>query len=147
MQELNREIFVGLWTAARSGKTSDVADEAILQKYMLMHEDMHAHFDRIEQDPSASMEVGGENLMLHIAMDAATEKSLEQDEPSGVRMLMQQMLSSGFDPGVAFHVISQAMMHETIIAGEAGQEFEPRKFLHRAASYAEQAQNQQRPSS
>ena len=118
------------------------ADEALLQKYMLMHEDMHEHFERFAADPSDTMIVGRENLMLHIAMDAATERSLEKDEPSGVRMLMQQMLSSNFDPGVAFHVISQALMHETIVAGEAGKAFEPRQFLRRAADYAEQAQKQ-----
>jgi len=142
MPELNRDLFVQLWKAAKAQQTPDDPTAALFQKYMIMHEDMHPHFDRLEQDPDAPLEVDGENLMLHIAFDAAADKSLETDNPEGVRMLMQNMLSSGMDPGRAFHVISQAIAHESILAHEANQDVDPQKILYRAAQYAEQAQQQ-----
>src|SRR4051812_28613757 len=77
MPELNREVFVNLWKATKSQQRPDDEGLALFQKYMIMHEDMHAHFDRLEQDPAAPLEVDGENLLLHFTFAAATEKSLE----------------------------------------------------------------------
>jgi hypothetical protein len=142
MPELNRALFIELWQAAKSQRTPADADLALFQKYMVMHEDMHPHFDRFEQDLAAPLEVDGENLMLHIVFDAAAEKSLETDSPPGVWMLMQNMLNTGMDPGRAFHVIAQAIAHESTIAAQAGLEVDAQKFLYRAAQYAEQAQQQ-----
>ena len=139
MPELTREIFAEIWTAAKTGQRNADDGLARIQKFMVMHEDMHAHFDRIAADPAAPVEVGGENLMLHVAMDAATEQCLEADDPSGVRLLMQNMIDQRFEPGRAFHVLSQAMTHEFLTAARAGNEMDKQRFLTRATSYAEQA--------
>ena len=139
MPELTRDIFVQIWLAAKAQQRADDDGLARMQKFMVMHDDLHAHFDRIAADPAESVEVEGENLMLHIAMDAATEQSLEADDPSGVRLLMQNMLDQQFDPGHAFHVLSQAMTHEFLTATSEGKEMEKQRFLARAATYAEQA--------
>ena len=88
MSELTPELFVSLWNLAKAQQTPDDADLARMQKYMVMHEDMHGHFDRLLEDPSSPMEVDGENLMLHIAMDASTERCLELGEPMGIREVM-----------------------------------------------------------
>ena len=143
MPELTREIFVGLWTSAKAGGKSPDEGLARMQKFMVMHDDMHPHLDRIAGDPAESLEVHGENLMLHIAMDAATEQSLEADDPSGIRLLMQGMIDQQFDPGHAFHVLSQAMTHEFITASQQDQDMDRQRFLARATSYAEQAKAQQ----
>lgn len=139
MPELTRELFVSLWTMARAGQAPDDAELARMQKFMLMHDDMHPHFERFAADPSSPMEVEGENLMLHIAMDAATEKSLEFDEPAGSRDLMQGLLDAGMEPGRAFHVLSQAMMHAFLIAAGEEREMAGQEYLDRAKAYAHQA--------
>jgi len=139
MAELTPQIFISLWTSAKKQESPDDPDLARMQKYMMMHDDMHPHFELFEQDPSGPLMADGENLMLHIAMDAATEKALEQDQPEGVRHLMQGMLDGGLDSGVAFHVLSQSMMHEFLIAAEQGQEMEHGKWMLRAGQYAQQA--------
>src|SRR4051794_11548979 len=61
MPQLDREIFVNLWKATKSQNPPDAPDLALFQKYMIMHEDMPPHFDRLEQDPSAPLDVDGEN--------------------------------------------------------------------------------------
>jgi hypothetical protein len=137
--ELTRELFVSIWRQTRAGNAMEDPELARMQKFMLMHEDMHEHFERCANDPAASLEVEGENLMLHIAMDAATEKSLETDQPPGARALMQGMLDAGFEPGRAFHVMSQAMMHAFIIAAQDGRDLQPIEYLQRATGYARQA--------
>ena len=142
MPELTREIFVELWKMTKAAQPPQDAELARMQKYMAMHEDMHPHFEQIEQDPAAPLEVDGENLMIHIAMDAAAEAALEQDEPAGVRDLMQGMLSANVDPGIAFHAISQALMHEFIAAASAGQGMALDQFLARATAYARQARGE-----
>jgi hypothetical protein len=128
-----------LWNLTKAGQAPADEELARMQKYMAMHEDMHAHFERIAQDPSAPLDVDGENLPLHIAMDAATEAALERGEPDGLREIMQGMLSANVDPSMAFHAISQAMMHEFVIAASNGQEMDLNQFLARAANYAMQA--------
>ena len=138
MPELTREVFVSLWNQTKAGQSPVEAELARMQKFMLMHDDMHEHFERFAADTSCSMEVDSENLMLHIAMDAATEKSLETDEPAGIRDLMQSLLSAGIDPGRAFHVLSQAMMHAFIIAMDQGRQMAVEEYLERAAEYARQ---------
>jgi hypothetical protein len=139
MPELTRDIFVDIWNAAKAGQQNADDGLARMQKFMMMHQDMHAHFDRIAADPAEPVEVEGDNLILHIAMDAATEQSLEADDPSGIRLLMQNLLDQKFDPGRAFHVLSQAMTHEFLTATSAGGEMDKQRFLSRATSYAEQA--------
>ncbi len=138
MPELTREVFVSLWAMAKTGQAPDDADLARMQKFMLMHDDMHEHFEHIANDASASIEVEGENLMLHIAMDAATEKSLELDQPAGARALMQAMLDAQLDPGRAFHVLSQAMMHAFLIAAGEEREMAETEYLDRARGYVQQ---------
>ena len=140
VSELTRELFISLWQAAKAGQAPADPELARMQKFMLMHDDMHSHFERFAADPASSMEVEGENLMLHIAMDAATEKSLELDQPSGARQLMQGMLDAGMEPGRAFHVMSQAMMHAFLIAADEGREMDEHEYLDRARAYAQQAQ-------
>jgi hypothetical protein len=145
MPELNRETFVQLWAAAKAGQTPDDEYAALLQKYMMMHEDLHQHFERIAGDPNVPLEVDGENLMLHIAMDAATEKSLATDTPAGIRDVMQDLINSQMDPGVAFHVLAQALTHETIThynASGGETEMDPANYLNRARAYAVQAKAQ-----
>jgi hypothetical protein len=139
MPELTRELFISLWQHGKAGHAPDDAELARMQKFMLMHDDMHEHFERFASDPATSMEVEGENLMLHIAMDAATEKSLEFDQPAGARALMQSLLDAGMDPGKAFHVLSQAMMHTFLIAADQGNETDENEYLARAKTYAQQA--------
>src|SRR5690242_2115037 len=138
MPELTREVFVSIWTMAKAGQAPDDADLARMQKFMLMHDDMHEHFERIANDETASIDVEGENLVLHIAMDAATEKSLELDQPSGARALMQAMLDAQLDPGRAFHVLSQAMMHAFVIAADQEREMDESEYLDRARAYVQQ---------
>jgi hypothetical protein len=147
MPELTRAIFVDIWNAAKAGQRNADDGLARIQKFMMMHQDMHAHFDRIAADPAEPVEVGGESLMLHLAMDAATEQALEADDPSGIRLLMQSMIDQKFEPGRAFHVLSQAMTHEFLIAARAGGEMDRQRFLARATSYAEQAAKMANPSS
>ena len=139
MPELTRDVFVSLWQATKANETPEDDGLARMQKFMQMHDDMHAHFDRIAADPDAPLDVEGENLLLHIAMDAATEQSLEADDPSGVRLLMQNMLHAQFPVSRAFHVLSQAMTHEFVTASSEGNEMDKQRFLARAAAYAEQA--------
>ena len=146
MPELNRDLFVELWNAAKAGRRPEDEYAVVMQKYMMMHEDMHQHFENIANDPSYPMEVDGENLMLHIAMDAAAEKSLAEDVPAGIRAVMQDLIDSRMDPGVAFHVIAQALTHETIAhhnSPEAEGEMDAGKYLERARAYAGQAKAQQ----
>src|SRR5689334_8405036 len=59
MPQLDREIFVRLWKATKSQQRPEDPDLALFQKYMIMHEDMHAHFDRLEDDPTAPLDVDG----------------------------------------------------------------------------------------
>jgi hypothetical protein len=86
------QIFASLWTQAKRQETPDDAELARIQKYMVMHDDMHAHFERFAQDPSQPPIRDGENLMLHIIMDATIEKALEWDQPPGIRKMLQGML-------------------------------------------------------
>src|SRR2546421_10032063 len=72
-----------LWKDAKRQQAPADEGLAAFQKFMVLHEDMHAVWDNLVEDPSTSLEVDGENLLLHIAMDAATEKALEQNQPEG----------------------------------------------------------------
>jgi hypothetical protein len=77
-------LFAELWKQAR--RQAAPADESLaaFQRFMVLHEDMHAVWDRLVEDPATPLEVEGENLMLHITMDAATEQALQKNEPSGL---------------------------------------------------------------
>ena len=133
------QIFASLWTQAKRQETPDDAELARIQKYMVMHDDMHAHFERFAQDPSQPPIRDGENLMLHIIMDATIEKALEWDQPPGIRKMLQGMLDGAIDPAVAFHALSNAMQHEFLAAAAKGNEMDQSDFMIRASQYAKQA--------
>ena len=133
------QIFASLWTQAKRQETPEDPELARIQKYMLMHDDMHEQFDAFERDPARPPVRDGENLMLHIVMDSATEKALEWDQPPGIRKMLQGMLDGAIDPAVAFHALSNAMQHEFLAAAAKGQEMDQINFMVRAGQYAKQA--------
>jgi hypothetical protein len=142
VSELNAALLAEIWRSTRAEKAVEDPDLARFQKFMVLHEDMHATWDALAADPATTLVVDGETLMLHVVMDAATEKALEADEPAGLRQAFQMLTARGFDPGRAFHVLSQAMMHEFILQAEQGRELEPKDFLARVFDYAKQAMEQ-----
>ena len=142
MNELTPAIFAEIWTTTKAEKKVEDPDLARMQKFMVMHEDLHGLWDQLAADPTTNLEVDGENMMLHIAMDAATEGALEAGQPEGLRGLFQALTTAGFDPGQAFHVLQQAMMHEFLIAAEKGLEMSLDLFLNRATDYVGQAMRQ-----
>ena len=142
MSELNAALLAEIWRATREQKRMEDPDLARFQKFMVLHEDMHPTWEALAADPATSLVVDGENLMLHVAMDAATEKALEEDQPAGLRQAFQMLTARGFDPGRAFHVLSQAMMHEFLVQAEQGKEMDPPAFLTRVFDYAKQAMEQ-----
>jgi hypothetical protein len=141
-KSLTPALLAELWTAAKKQETPGDEGLAAFQKFMILHEDMHAYWDRLVEDPATPIEVDGENLLLHIAMDAATEKALERNEPEGLPGVFALLVEGGFDQGRAFHVIAQAMQHEFLTAASQDQEMTMEGFMGRAKEYARQALEQ-----
>ena len=136
---LTPKVLAGLWTQAKAKQTPEDSGLAAFQKFMILHEDMHPHWEKLEKNPGEPLLVDGENLLVHIAMDASTMRALETNEPAGLSPLYALLIQNGLDQGVAFHVLSQAMQHEFLTAATAGREMELLKFLARATEYAKQA--------
>ena len=142
---LTPALLADLWKAARKREAPGDEELAALQKFMVLHEDMHEIWDRLIDDPRTSLEVDGENLLLHIAMDAATEKALENNDPAGLPGVFALLVQGGFDQSRAFHIIAQAMEHEFLTAAAQDQEMTPDGFMSRAKEYAKQALEQSSP--
>lgn len=142
---LTPALLAGLWKDVKRDRIAEDESLAAFQKFMLLHEDMHPIWDRLLDDPQTPLDVEGENLMLHIAMDAATEKSLMKNEPMGIQAVFAALVAGGFDEGRAFHVVQQAMMHEFLTAASQGQEMSMDGFLSRAREYGRQAIAEESP--
>lgn len=138
-QELTQAVLAELWKASREKRVPDDENLAAFQKFMILHEDMHDFWDKLVENPAMSLDVEGGNLLVHIAMDAATEKALMQDEPAGLRAVFSDLMTKGFDESRAFHVISQAMEHEFMTAASQSQAMGLDAFLTRAREYSKQA--------
>ena len=141
-KSLTPALLAQLWVAAKKQEMPGDEGLAAFQKFMILHEDMHAYWDRLVADPATPLEVEGENLLLHIAMDAATEKALERNEPEGLPGVFALLVQGGFDQSRAFHVIAQAMEHEFLTAASQNQEMTLDGFMNRAQEYARQALEQ-----
>ena len=139
---LTPALLAELWKAAKLKKAPEDEGLAAFQKFMILHEDMHAYWDRLVEDPATPIEIEGENLLLHIAMDAATEKALERNEPAGLPGVFALLVEGGFDQSRAFHVIAQAMEHEFLTSASQNQEMTMDGFMTRAKEYARQALEQ-----
>jgi hypothetical protein len=139
---LTPALLADLWKSARKREAPADEELASFQKFMVLHEDMHEVWDRLVDDPTISLEVDGENLLLHIAMDAATEKALEANDPAGLPGVFALLVQGGFDQSRAFHVIAQAMEHEFLTAAAQEQEMTSAGFMSRAKEYARQALEQ-----
>lgn len=140
---LTPALMAELWRDVKQEKVSEEEAFAAFQKFMLLHEDMHPVWDRLLEDPNAPLEVDGENLMLHIAMDAASEKALMKNEPMGIQAVFAALVAGGFDEGRAFHVVQQAMMHEFLTSASQNQEMSMEGFLTRAREYGREAIRQE----
>jgi hypothetical protein len=134
-ENLTPELLSRLWTMAKAQQVPDDGGLEAFQRFMVLHEDMHEYWERLEKDRSTSLDVDGENLMLHIAMDAATMRGLEENQPPGLKELLQSMLEKGIEQGRAFHVLSQAMQHEFLDAASRGQEMDLQAYFQRASDY------------
>ncbi|MBZ5563995.1 MAG: DUF1841 family protein [Acidobacteriia bacterium] len=139
MRMLTPQILADLWKAHRAQQAPTDPDLAAMQKFMILHSDMHEYWERLLTDPDTPLEVDGDNLMLHIAIDAAVERALGEDQPPGLQDLFSTLIQNGFEEGDAFHVIAQAMQHEFLISAEAGKEMDLSGFFRRATDYCRQA--------
>jgi len=143
--QLTPALLAGLWKDLKEERPAEDEALAAFQKFMLLHEDMHPIWDRLVDDPATPVELNGENVILHIAMDAACEKALQQNEPAGVQAVFAALVQGGFEPGDAFHVVQQAMLHEFLTAASQNQEMSLDGFLTRAREYGKQAVEQGPP--
>jgi len=144
-QQLTPALLAGLWKDLKEERPSEIEALAAFQKFMLLHEDMHGLWDRLVDDPSTPVEVNGENVLLHIAMDAACEKALQRNEPAGIQAVFAALVQGGFETSDAFHVVQQAMLHEFLTAASQNQEMSLDGFLTRAREYGKQAVEQGPP--
>jgi hypothetical protein len=142
---LTPALLAGLWKDLKEERPSEDEALAAFQKFMLLHEDLHPIWDRLVDDPSTSLEVEGENVLLHIAMDVACERCLQKNEPAGIQAVFAALVQGGFEAGHAFHVVQQAMMHEFLTAASQNQEMSLEGFLSRARAYGKQAIEQGSP--
>ena len=142
---LTPQVLVELWQSAKRREAPKDEGLAAFQKFMILHEDMHPIWDRLVEDLATPLEIEGDNLLVHIAMDAATEKALERNEPEGLPGVFALLVQGGFDQSRAFHVISQAMEHEFLTAASQNQEMTLDGFMDRAKEYAKQALEQAGP--
>jgi len=139
MPSLTAQVLADLWRAVKESRVPDDPDLAGFQKFMVLHGDMHDVWDRLIEDPETPLMLEGEDLLVHIAMDLSTERALEQNRPEGLRQIYASMITAGLDAGQAFHVLSQAMMHEFTGAAEQGQAMDLGAFMRRAVLYAGEA--------
>jgi hypothetical protein len=143
--DLTPALLAGLWKDLKEERASEDESLAAFQKFMLLHEDMHPIWDRLVDDLSTPLEVQGENVLLHIAMDVACERSLQKNEPAGIQAVFAALVQGGFDAGDAFHVVQQALTHEFLTAASQNQEMSGDGYLSRAREYGKQAIEQGPP--
>lgn len=137
--ELTPQLLLELWTEGKANRPSKDHGKLLLQKFILLHENLHPLWEKLERDPATPLVQDGENLVLHIAFDARTELALMEGNPPGLREVFESMTNAGAEPGMAFHILAQAHLHECLEAGARGHAtYDPKKFLARAQEYAKQ---------
>ena len=136
MTELNAAVVAELWKHAKTNQTpKDPFLQSVL-RFMLLHENFHAMWEKLAADPTIPLVVDGENVVLHVAMDAASENAIQTDRPEGIRELFEELEAKGVEKERAFHAISSAMRDEYLVAGEAGEPLDLVRFYLRAKDYA-----------
>jgi Domain of unknown function (DUF1841) len=136
MTELNAAVLADLWKHAKAKKTPKEPFLQSVLRFMLLHEDLHPMWEKLAADPTIPVVVEGENIIVHVAMDAAAENAIQTDRPEGIRDLFENLWAKGMDKDRAFHVISKAMADEFLLAGESGEPMDLVKFYARAKDYA-----------
>jgi hypothetical protein len=136
MTELNAAVVADLWKKAKDNKTPKEPYLQSVLRFMLLHENFHEFWERLAADPTIPLVVDGENVVLHVAMDAAAENAIQTDRPEGIKELFDGLQGRGIETGRAFHVISKAMTDEYLIAGEAGEPMDLVRLYARAKDYA-----------
>src|SRR5688572_11726909 len=128
MTELNAAIAADLWKKAKEDKSpKDPFLQSVL-RFMLLHENFHPMWEKLAADPTIPLVVDGENVVLHVAMDAAAESAIQTDRPEGIRELFDDLQSRGVEKGRAFHLISKAMLDEYLVAGQSGEPMDLVRF-------------------
>ena len=136
MTELNAAVVGDLWKKAKENKTPKEPYLQSVLRFMFLHENFHAMWEKLATDPTIPLVVDGENVVLHVAMDAAAENAIQTDRPEGIRDVFEDLQSRGMEKGRAFHVISAAMRDEYLLAGEAGEPMDQVRIYARAKDYA-----------
>jgi len=134
--DLNAAVLADLWKHAKAKKTPKEPYLQAVLRFMILHENFHPWWEKLAADPTIPLVVDGENLVVHIAMDAAAENAIQTDRPEGIRDLFEDLQARGMEKERAFHVVSRAMADEFLLAGEAGEQMDLVKFYVRAKAYA-----------
>jgi len=136
MTELNAAVVGDLWKKAKENKTPKEPFLQSVLRFMLLHENFHAMWEKLAADPTIPLVVDGENVVVHVAMDAAAENAIQTDRPEGIKELFEGLQTRGVEKERAFHVISSAMRDEYLVAGEAGEPMDHVRLYARAKDYA-----------
>ena len=136
MTELNAAVVGDLWKKAKENKTPKEPYLQSVLRFMFLHENFHAMWEKLATDPTIPLVVDGENVVLHVAMDAAAENAIQTDRPEGIRDVFEDLQARGMEKGRAFHVISAAMRDEYLLAGEEGEPMDQVRIYARAKDYA-----------
>ena len=136
MTELNAAVVGDLWKKAKENKTPKEPYLQSVLRFMFLHENFHEMWEKLAADPTLPLVIDGENVVLHVAMDAAAENAIQTDRPEGIKELFESLEQGGMEKGRAFHAISKAMMDEYLVAAEAGEPMDLVRFYARAKDYA-----------
>lgn len=139
MTELNAAVVADLWRHAKANQTPKGPFLQSVLRFMLLHENFHPMWEKLAADPTIPLVVDGENIVLHVAMDAAAENAIQTDRPEGIRELFEDLQAGGVERGRAFHVVSKAMADEYLLAGESGEPMDLVKVYARAKEYGARA--------
>ena len=71
MSQLNAAVVADLWKKAKDNRTPKEPYLQSVLRFMFLHENFHEMWEKLAADSTITLVVDGENVVLHVAMDAA----------------------------------------------------------------------------
>lgn len=125
-----REFFFGVWTKYGNGRPLEGAEKPALE-IILAHPEYHGMLDQPERylHHDYPPEFGETNPFLHLAMHLAIAEQLSVDQPPGIRMRHEKLLTRHGDAMSAQHEIMDCLAEMIWQAQRQGTGYDPSVYF------------------
>ena len=136
LKEISRAQLHDIWLKAKAAEPFDSDEESRIAKILLEHIEYRHIWERLDEAKDDEVVENGVHTILHVAMHAAIENQMSQDNTPEVQKAIEGLLKRGATRHEAIHAIAYEFNMELYKTLKSSRPFNNIAYKHRLEKLA-----------